>query len=262
MQVLEAAVLGAVQGATEFLPVSSSGHLALAAAWMGVDPQAGGHVLAVVVHVATLLAVTWAFRRDLWGLARDLFAAGDVGGAVARREVLNLFVGTLPLLVVLVPGVRAAIIALEGDVSAVGVALCATGLLLLTTRRNAGGRRSVTPGLAALIGLAQLVAVTPGVSRSGSTIAVALLLGVAPAEAARFSFLLSVPAVAGAAVLELAHLSEGPRLAPDVLAVAFAASLLVGLAALNAMLRLVRGGRLWAFAPYLLLVGAVAIALG
>ncbi len=253
----QAVVLGAVQGATEFLPVSSSGHLALAGALFGIDPEAGGHLLAVVVHGATLLAVIVAFWRDLARLCRVLAGAPE-----GRREFLALVVGTLPLAVALVPGVREAVVHLEGDVRAVGAALLVSALALASTRAARPEDAPLTPGRALVVGLAQLCAIVPGISRSGSTIAAGLWLGLAPDRAARFSFLLSVPAIVGAQVVEAGHLGEGPVPPVPVLAAAFAASFVVGLACLSWLLSLVRRGRLWLFVPYLLLAGTAALVLG
>ncbi len=251
-----AILLGAVQGATEFLPVSSSGHLALASALLGVDPAAGGHLLAVVTHGGTLLAVLVYFHADLRRLARGL--AGD---PVGRRELLALAAGTAPLVLALLPGFRDGVLALEGRPRAVGVALVVTALLLLSTRFAPPKDRPLSPLRAVLVGLAQLGAVVPGISRSGSTIAAGLWLGLAPDRAARFSFLLSVPAILGAQVVEAAHLADAPAVPPTMLALAFATSFAVGLSCLAWLLRLVQRGRLWLFVPYLLVVGVAALVL-
>ncbi|RMG97890.1 MAG: undecaprenyl-diphosphate phosphatase [Deltaproteobacteria bacterium] len=253
----QALVLGAVQGATEFLPVSSSGHLALAARLFGIDPAAGGHLLSVVVHGGTLAAVLVAYRRDVARLIRGLAGARD-----GRRELAMLVVGTLPLVLALVPGVRDAVVALEGNVRAVGAALVVTALLLASTRWAPPRNAPVSAVRALAIGVAQLGAIVPGVSRSGSTIATGLWLGLAPDDAARFSFLLSIPAILGAQIVEAAHLAEGPPLPTSTLALAFVASFVVGFACLTWLLAIARRGRLWVFVPYLLVVGTVAIALG
>jgi undecaprenyl-diphosphatase len=255
--------LGVLQGATEFLPVSSSGHLALAQAWLGIDPARGGHRMSVVVHAGTLLAVLWTYRRDLPPLVRALLPGASA--PALRREVAALVVATLPLILVLWAPARTLVATAEGSVRIVGACLCWTGVLLATSRwarpRDAG-----PPSLprACLVGLAQLVAVLPGVSRSGSTICAALLLGVDRGSAARFSFLLSIPAVLGAVGLEVLEVSGEPAgtgpAAPFI--AGFVASFLVGLACLRWLLRVVGRGRLYGFAPYVLLLGTLALAFG
>lgn len=261
---LIAGVLGALQGVTEFLPVSSSGHLCLAQAWFGIDAQVAGHTFNIVVHAGTLLAVIWTYRADLFALARGL-----VSPTRHRTEMgllLALAVGTLPLGLVLLPGIEPLLHRMEGSPRAVGVALVATaGILLLASRRyqeRADGR--IGPGQAAIVGLCQVLAVMPGISRSGTTIAAGLLVGLPRDQAARFSFLLSIPAILGATAKELLGLRSAPPNDAQVtaLAVGFATSLVVGLVSLHWLLGLVHRGRLAIFVPYLLAVGAIAIALG
>ncbi len=261
MDWLLAAVLGAIQGATEFLPVSSSGHLALAQAWLGVDRATAGARFNIIVHAGTLLAVIWAYRGDLVRLLR---AFGQPDCVEDRRLVWAIVVGTLPLGLVLIPPVKAMVLSMNGNVRGVGVALLVTAALLWSIRQTPRGSGDPTVKEALIVGLAQLVAVIPGISRSGSTIAVAVLLGVGRAQAARFSFLLSIPAILGAVGLETRELMNAPAGSVDLvpLGVGFAVSFAVGLASLRWLLRMVQGGRLWLFVPYLVLLGAVAVALG
>jgi len=265
-----AALLGALQGVTEFLPISSSGHLSLAQAWLGIDAAAAGHRFDIVVHAGTLLAVGWLYRKDLWQLIGA--AVGSHRTTESRPLLLALVIGTLPLVLALVPGVKAAVVAMEQRVPLVGLALLVTATLLAVAswraRRQPDQEPAVEvirPALALVIGLAQVTAVLPGISRSGATIATALLLGIPPAQAARFSFLLMVPAVLGASVDEAVDALEGSASADvDVtsFAVGFVTSLAVGLAALAWLLRLVARGRLFVFVPYLLLLGLAAIIVG
>jgi undecaprenyl-diphosphatase len=261
LDLLTAALLGAIQGATEFLPVSSSGHLALAQSWLGVDPSSAGHRFAIIVHAGTLLAVIWAYRADL---RRLLSAALSRGEPRDRHLMIAVMVGTLPLGLVLVPGFTDAAVALASNVRAVGVALLITAGLLVATRRTLPGEGDPSLRTAFLVGLGQLGAVAPGISRSGTTIAVALLLGVGRPEAARFSFLLSIPAITGATVLAVKDLLQAPAgtVDPGPLLVGFGTSLVVGLAALYWLLHLVNRGRLWLFVPYLLVVGTIAAVVG
>jgi undecaprenyl-diphosphatase len=263
-------LLGAVQGATEFLPVSSSGHLAVGQLMLFGGEVDGGLtdrplLLEVLLHLATLLAVVLVYRRDVLltirGAGRGLLALfkGRLGRAAAEDEGINL---ALCLIAGLVPTaalgllLREPAVLISGSPTGLGLTFLACACLLIATRWWPGGSRRLSWKLGLLIGVVQGLAVLPGISRSGVTIAAALALGLSREEAARFSFLLSVPAILGAAVLELEvdALTAGEH-APAFAAGA-AAAFLVGLGALLLLIRLVRGGRLWMFAPY---VTAVAV---
>lgn len=262
-----AVALGAVQGLTEFLPVSSSGHLALAQAFFGVDPGAGGHRFSVVSHAGTLVAVLWMYRRDVVELAR--VPLRPLQPSPARQTLLMMVVATLPLGLVLVPGVEAAIVEVESHPRLVGGCLLLTAVILFVAfRRKSEAGVDFDPAppslrQAILVGCAQLVAVLPGVSRSGSTIAAGLGAGLTRAGAARFSFLISIPAILGATVLELRKLGEeSGALDPWPYAVGFLVSFGVGLACLRLLLLLVRSGKITGFVIYLAVVGTAAVVLG
>jgi undecaprenyl-diphosphatase len=262
-----AAFLGALQGIAEFLPISSSGHLSLAESWLGVDAHAAGHSFNIVVHAGTLLAVLLVYRRDLVDLVRGLFDPQAV--TWARPMWLAMIVGSLPLGLVLVPGVEDAVVAMESNVRAIGGALLLTAALLAFTHRR------VTPSddeqqppsrmQAVKIGLAQLLAVTPGISRSGSTIAAGLALGLGRARAARFSFLLSIPAITAATgkeALELLTADTPLQFDPGPFALGFAVSFAVGLASLSLLLRMLARVGLAPFVPYLVVLGVIALIVG
>lgn len=264
---LVAAALGAVQGATEFLPVSSSGHLALAQAFFGVDPEAGGHRFNIVAHAGTLLAVVWMYRTDVLELA--MVPLKPLTPSPARTTLLMMVLATLPLGLVLMPGVEDAIVAVESHTRLVGVCLLITATILFVAfrRPSEAGEDNAseppTPVQAILIGLAQLFAVLPGVSRSGSTIAAGLGLGINRAAAARFSFLISIPAILGATVREITKLGDDGGLGDPVpYVIGFVVSFVVGLACLGLLLRLVRSGKIIGFVVYLAIVGGAAVIWG
>lgn len=261
---LVAALLGAVQGVTEFLPVSSSGHLCLAQSWFGVDPEAAGHTFNIVVHAGTLLAVIWVYRADLWNLLRSLLAPKENPEGI--KMIAGLVLGTLPLAVILVPGIEPLLHEMEGSPRAVGVALVATAGILLVATRHFRDEADAPLRLwqALVIGICQVFAVMPGISRSGTTIAAGLLVGLPRSQAARFSFLLSIPAILGATAKELLDLRGAPPsdAQTTALLVGFGTSLVVGLVSLRWLLGLIHRGRLAVFVPYLLVVGAAAILLG
>jgi undecaprenyl-diphosphatase len=262
-----AALLGALQGVAEFLPISSSGHLSLAQSWLGVSAEAAGHSFNIVVHAGTMLAVLLVFRRDLLELVRGLFEAQ--AAAWARPMWLALIVGSLPLGIVLIPGVEDAVVRMEGNVRAVGAALLVTAALLGFTHRRvtpADDDRQPPSNIQALkIGVAQLLAVLPGVSRSGSTIAAGLAVGLGRARAARFSFLLSIPAITAATGKEALAilLDDAPlQFAAGPFALGFAVSFVVGLASLSLLLRLIQRVGMLPFVPYLVVLGSIAVIVG
>lgn len=265
-----ALLLGAVQGITEFLPISSDGHLAIGQALLGLDPDSAGHRFTIAVHGGTLLAVLWTYRDDLVALTKA--ALHPTEDSNERRLLVAMLVASLPLGLVLLPGVEDAIIAMESEIRVVGVCLWITGAALWIGFRHERKHpprepgRVPTPMQALLIGLAQVTAVLPGVSRSGMTISSALLLGLDRAMAARFSFLISVIAVSGAVAKEGLEVALAPANAvpidPLPYAVGFATSLVVGLAALRGLLLLVGRGKVTGFVVYLAILGGAAIVLG
>ena len=266
----EALVLGVVQGATEYLPVSSSGHLVLFQHLFGLTEPA--LLFDIVLHVATLLVVLWFYRQDIVDLVRQSLAAiGDLARGGAWSEAQTRFPGFRLAVLIVVGTIPTAVIgvtfqdtfeALFGSLRAVGVMLWVTGLVLLATRFATRGERGIAemkPVDALLIGIVQGLAITPGISRSGSTIGVALLLGVQKETAARYSFLLSVPSIVGALLLKIGDAGGSVGLTATILG--FAAALLTGYFCLVFLVRIVKKGRLAWFAPYCFLVGLLAVIL-
>jgi undecaprenyl-diphosphatase len=265
---LEALILGAVQGATEYLPVSSSGHLVIFQHLFGLAEPA--LLFDIVLHVATLLAVLWYYRRDIGHLIRQSLesvrelARGQKWSRVQTdfpgfRLTWMILLGTLPTGLIGIT-LEDTFEALFGSLRTVGVGLWITSLVLATTLFVARGRRGVSemkPVDALLIGLVQGLAITPGISRSGSTIAVALLLGLERETAARYSFLLSVPSIFGALQLKIGDGGHAVAFFPTTLG--FFSALVTGYLCLALLVHLVKRGKLAWFAPYCLLAGAFAL---
>jgi undecaprenyl-diphosphatase len=268
---LKVVILGVVQGLTEFLPVSSKGHLVLARRLLGVTPPAGaGNILwEVLLHMGTLVAVVVVLRREVWmvlrGFVRGLLACRRGVRAALRAEpgfalALLLVLGSIPVGVVGVT-LHNFLEGLFDRPSLVAGALVVTGTVLFATRyapKHVGDGR-VNWLRAVIVGCAQAVAIVPGISRTGATISAGLFAGLERGEAARFSFLLSIPAVGGAGLLELRHVSRLPAeiLAPFL--VGGVVSAVVGLVALLLLLRVVQAGKLHHFAYYCWAVGAGAL---
>jgi undecaprenyl-diphosphatase len=270
MGVLEAILLGLLQGLTEFLPVSSSGHLALGQALLG---EAGTEDLRfnILVHGATALSTIWVFRKDIGQLIVGVFRNGSLP-ALGPEETgipARNFVGWL-----VVSAIPAAIVGLSlrdwfethfvGQPARVGIMLMVTGVWLLLAQRFAQNGKPMGMRGAVLMGLAQAVAILPGISRSGATIGMGLLSGVPRAEAARFSFLMALPPVLGAMLLETLDLMEATSLPAGgespglVYAAGFIAAFFSGALACRWMIQLVRKLNLGYFAFYCLAAGLLA----
>jgi undecaprenyl-diphosphatase len=256
---LQMILLATVQGLTEFLPVSSSGHLVLLQSLMGT--REGDVFFDVVLHCGTLVSVMIVYRRELIRLLRfDRPALG---------YILSLVVGTIPAVIF---GLLAKdfIEGLFHSPLTAGFGLLLTAAALFSTRWTKSGNKdrvevwdpvAIHPGRALVIGLAQTLAILPGISRSGMTITASLWIGLARAEAARFSFLLSIPAIAGALVLQL---FDGVSVVPGqvpALVVAAVVACLVGLLALRLTALAVVQAHFWKFGIYCLALGAVVLAL-
>lgn len=248
---LTAALWGLIQGLTEFLPVSSSGHLVLVPALLGIDEPS--LAASAVLHLGTLLALLWYFRRELAGLVIHPRAPEN------RRLWVFLAIGTVPAAVIGLT-LRSPIEVVFGEPWIVAVCLMVTGVILLVAHRLAPGTRiatDATPGDAVVVGMAQAFALLPGISRSGMTITGALAQGMSRTEAARLGFLLGVPAVLGAGGLELLELIDEGGFAPSLL-VGTAVAAVSGYAAIAGLIRLIGRHGLLPFALYCLGFGLLA----
>lgn len=234
MDPIEALLLGLAQGLTEFFPVSSSGHLAMLQALFG-GRESGGLLFEVGVHVATLFAIVFFYRARIAALARGLWNRDPE----TISYVGKLAVATVPA-VLFGLGARDFIEARFGDPVMVAAFLITTGAIVMSTYWTAPRADQPVPGwrAAILIGCAQAFAILPGISRSGSTVAMALLLGVAPLAAAEFAFLLGVIAIAGAAVLMIPDARVADAAALTDLLIGGVAALVSGLLAIWLFVRM------------------------
>ncbi len=261
MEIIDAIILGIIQGLTEFLPVSSSGHLELGKVLLGDTSVPEESLLfTVVLHFATALSTLVVYRKDVWEILSGLFAFRD-------NEELRF---SLKIVLSMVP---AALIGLyfeaeleqffSGNIVLVGSMLLVTALLLFLADRAENTHKQVSFQNAFIIGVAQAVAMLPGISRSGATIATSVLLGIDKRKAARFSFLMVVPLILGKIAKDL--MSGDLNFQDDstaALGAGFIAAFIAGLLACTWMIRLVRNSKLTFFAVYCLVVGLIAIAAG
>lgn len=247
-------VLGVVQGLTEFLPISSSGHLVIAQELLAFESR--GVAVEILVHVATLIAVAIVYRNKIaWlfvGLVRGRREALSYVGLIALATVPAVAVGF---------GLEDVLVDSFESLTVVGVNLIVTGAILWSTRwAPAGDPLQPRPRPAFLVGAAQAFAILPGISRSGSTIAAGMWLRWSPEAAAEFSFIMAIPAIAGAAVLRFPDLAQsGSDLGWFPAACAFVAALVTGVWAIRFLVGLLRRRALHLFAPYCLAVGGVAL---
>ena len=257
---MRSVILGIVQGLTEFLPVSSSGHLEIARFLLN-DPAVGeqGLFFTIMVHLATALATLFVFRKDIVELLRGLFTKR---WNEAKAFVIYIIISMIPAAVVgftLEPLIARMF---EQRIVFVGIMLCVTAVLLYLADKAQRTDRDVTPGRALVIGVAQAIAIIPGISRSGATIATSVLLGIDRYKASRFSFLMVVPLILGKVAYDLV---QGEMGAIDVqgghLIAAFIAAFVSGALACRWMVALVRHSKLRYFSLYCIVLGIFAIIL-
>ncbi len=258
MSVIDALILGIIQGLTEFLPVSSSGHLELGKAILGDNsiPQES-MLFTVVLHFATALSTLVVFRKDVWEILRGLF---QFKWNEESKFSLKIIISMFPAVIIGLLFEKELEQLFGGSVLLVGFMLIITALLLWLADKAKNTQKKVSYKNAFVIGLAQAVAMLPGISRSGATISTSVLLGNDKTKAARFSFLMVVPLILGKIAKDflsgdLTH--SGNNLS---LIVGFIAAFVAGLFACTWMIALVRKSKLSYFAIYCLIVGIIAIA--
>ncbi len=264
---IRAIVLGIVQGLTEFLPVSSSGHLEITKYLMNDNSVAKQSLLmTVVLHAATALSTVVVFRKDVWEILKGLLA-------FERNEhfyfCVKIVVSMIPAVVVGMSFEEEIEQLFDKRIVLVGCMLIATGVLLFLADRARKTDKSVGFVTAFLIGMSQAVAILPGISRSGATISTSVLLGIDRQKAARFSFLMVVPLIFGKIAKDVLDslgssaagvATDDSRLMP--LTIGFVAAFLTGLLACTWMIRMVKSSQLYCFSIYCFVVAAIVIPKG
>jgi undecaprenyl-diphosphatase len=257
---IRAIILGIIQGLTEFLPVSSSGHLELGKYLLNDQSLAEESLLmTVVLHAATALSTIVIFRKDIWQILRGLFR---FRWNEETRYSVNILISMIPAALVGFFLEEQIEWFFNRNILLVGFMLFITGLLLLLADRARNTNQKVKPVSALIIGLAQAIAILPGISRSGATISTSVLLQIDRTKAARFSFLMVVPLILGKMakdILDGGLSNTGDQFFP--LLAGFIAAFLTGLWACNWMISLVKRSKLTWFAAYCFLVGIFSIVL-
>jgi undecaprenyl-diphosphatase len=257
MSLWQSVVLGIMQGISEFIPISSSGHLVVLRAVMQIDEIP--LLYDVVLHIATLIVVVVFFRVRIWRMLvavwRLVARRSTDEDAVDLKLALLVVIGTA-VTIVFALFIRQLDLHLHPRVVAFAFLATAAMLILAHFTHGRTDYEGIGTRHALIVGAVQGIAVIPGISRSGSTIFAALASGVSREQAAEFSFLLSIPAILGALVLEMRGFGAMHEVVPPaVMAAGFIASLVFGFLSLSLLVRLVRGGRLWIFSIYLIPLG-------
>ena len=254
MEYIQAIILGLIQGLTEFLPVSSSGHLVLFQNLFGI--KEAGQAFSIILHVATLIAVFIYYWQDIWALIRRPF----------QRTTALLIAGTLPTVVIALL-FNDTFNEIFGQGKFIGFNFLFTGCILLFADTRIAGRKKVKNMSifdAMVVGTMQGVAILPAVSRSGMTISTCLARGLTREDAARFSFLLSIPAILGGMVLTIKDIVTGEVVLADAMGAApmacgFVAAAVSGYLAIRFMVDVIKKGKLRWFSVYVFILGAVLI---
>ena len=250
MTILEATILGIIQGFTEFLPISSSGHLVLGQAILGIEQP--GNEFEILVHLGTLASVLVIFFDDIKSLILSLTSKKT------QIFIMYILIGTLPAVGIGL-GFKDLIYSLFENVTAVGGALIFTGVVLFGSSFANRQDKEHSFLTCILIGCTQAMAIIPGVSRSGMTISAALFLGLSAKEAARFSFLLAIPAIGGAGLLTALDVSGGFQMPIPVALAGLTSSFAVGVVALKWLLGWLEQGKFHYFGIYCLVVGLITL---
>lgn len=273
METYQSLILGFIQGLTEFLPVSSSGHLVIFQRFFGLtEPEI---FFDVCLHIGTLVAVVFYFRSDLFQIVRSVLGQGFllIKKEVTLKDALDepnvkmavlIVIGLIPTAIIglLIDNVAEILYA---SILITGIMLIVTGSFLWTTRRfdtDIDVKNDFTIKKALIIGIIQGFAVIPGISRSGATIVMGLYLGLDRELSAKYSFLMSIPAIFGAAILSLKDVDSMSNISIGVLLPGVLVSCITGYLALSFLVFILKKGRLYAFAPYCWVAGITAIAFG
>ena len=251
MTLVDAIILGLIQGITEFLPISSSGHLVIAQSLLGL--KLPGNIIEVVTHLGTLFSVIIVFRKDI---IKYFF---DFKNPLTKKYILCLFIGTIPALIIGLSA-KSFILLFFESIKMVSFSLIFTGVILFLSRKRNNKKSKINYKNSLLIGISQALAIIPGISRSGITISTGLLLGMNAKDAARFSFLLAIPAISGAGLITAIDMLDQPVLISfNIMFAALASSFVVGYLSLKWFLRILENGKLHFFGFYCIAIGLIIL---
>lgn len=251
MSIIEAIIIGIVQGLTEFLPISSSGHLVILQKLLKIDLP--GNLVEVSTHLGTLLSIILIYKNDIYDLISSFKSSKT------KDYILLVVIATIPS-VVFVLIAKSFILTIFESSRSVSFALIFTGIILFISHYGNYTIKKLNISKGMIIGIFQALAILPGISRSGMTISIALLLGIKNVEAAKFSFMLAIPAIFGAAILTLVetNLNEIDDLIFPLIVAAFIA-FLSGYYALKFLIKILNNGKFYYFSIYCIFLGIISL---
>lgn len=251
MSIIEAIIIGLVQGLTEFLPISSSGHLVILQKLLKIDLP--GNLVEVSTHLGTLLSIILIYKNDIYDLISSFKSSKT------KDYILLVVIATIPS-VVFVLIAKSFILTIFESSRSVSFALIFTGIILFISHYGNYTIKKLNISKGMIIGIFQALAILPGISRSGMTISIALLLGIKNVEAAKFSFMLAIPAIFGAAILTLVEtdLDEIDDLIFPLIVAAFVA-FLSGYYALKFLIKILNNGKFYYFSIYCIFLGIISL---
>ena len=251
MSIIDAIIIGLVQGITEFLPISSSGHLVIFQNLLNINVP--GNLIEVAAHLGTLLSIILIYWKEILNLIINIRLEKT------RQYIFFLIIGTLPS-VFFVLSAKSFILEMFESIKSVSLALIITGLVLLLSNLASKRNENINLKKGLFIGLAQACAIIPGISRSGMTISAALISGVSNKEAAKFSFLLAIPAILGAIIvtaLDIRYEFASTIWLPII--ITSVTAFISGYYALKILIKLLESGKFYYFAYYCLLLGLITL---
>ena len=251
MNIFEAIIIGLVQGLTEFLPISSSGHLVVIQKILKINSP--GNLIEVSAHLGTLLSIIIIYKKEICGIITSLKSSES------KKYIFMIVLATLPSVVFVLTS-KSFIIRLFESVSSVAIALIFTGCILYMSGIKYYSNKKLSLPKGFLIGISQAFAIIPGISRSGMTISLALLLGVSSKEAAKFSFMLAIPAIFGATILTFLDAQfDQLKIMTTPLVVTALVSFVSGLLALKFLIKILNAGKFYYFSFYCILIGLISL---
>ena len=257
MDFFEAIILGIIQGLTEFLPISSSGHLEIANKLLNNKIGSDNLLLIIVLHFGTAVSTLIVFKQDI---IKIIYEFGNVKNPRSSSLILKITYSMIPVVVIGLIFEEQIESLFKGNLILVGFMLIITGFLLFLTDRKKAINKTVSTKNAIIIGVSQAIAILPGISRSGATISTAVLLGVNKSQAAKFSFLMVIPIIIGKIIKDLAtgDISYKEEMF-FILVIGFLSSLITGIIACKLMIKIVENSKLKYFSIYCFLIGIICI---
>jgi undecaprenyl-diphosphatase len=240
-------ILAVIQGVAEFLPVSSSGHLVLSEYFLGLEQP--GNFLEIALHAGTLVSILVYYRKRIINLGIEFIKGGE-----GRSYGFAVIIGSVPAALAYFLFNDSIEASFENPV-AVAFLLCMTGMVLLTLRLGNPAEKPIGLVRAFLVGIAQAVALLPGISRSGMTITAARHLGISPAKSAEFSFIMLIPALSGACLIKLINDGIDTTLPLSIIGAGMAVAAIIGYASLSILEKTLKSGWMWMFGLYCLIAG-------